>query len=313
MEAGLLVEWDTRQLNKNGPHIIARGGLSTIRGDGTSSPASGLQVLIPTPTPEPTSTPTATPTIVTYRERHAIAKSHCNSDGHRNAYAQRHSSSAATPTPSVTPHPPGPPPPLPPSLRRQQPRRSRQQRHLLLDPEASDRGDRRPDSGIVVSGTVRVRGTAAGSEFQRYVLRYGQAVLTRNLAGHRRRDDTITSGPLGRWRTLESPDGAYMLQLTAYGTSGQERAHVFPLLVDNTAPSVSWVYPVDGAVLDAGPIDLRANARDNLGLTQVDFFVDGQLIGSVNQTSCLWTGRLSQGSTSSEFRPPTRPEVQPSV
>jgi len=80
---------------------------------------------------------------------------------------------------------------------------------------------------------------------------------------------------------LETPDGEYVLQLTAYGSPGQERVHEFPLLVDNTAPSVSWVFPTDGAVLDAGPVDLQANAQDNLGLTQVDFFVDGQLIGSV--------------------------------
>ena len=56
---------------------------------------------------------------------------------------------------------------------------------------------------------------------------------------------------------------------------------MFPLLVDNTAPSVSWVYPVDGAVLGAGPIVLRASAQDNFGITQVDFFVDGGLVGSV--------------------------------
>ena len=61
VEAGLLVEWDTGRLNKDGPHVMRVVAVDNT-GRRYESASVRLQVLIPTPTPQPTSTPTTTPT-----------------------------------------------------------------------------------------------------------------------------------------------------------------------------------------------------------------------------------------------------------
>lgn len=47
------------------------------------------------------------------------------------------------------------------------------------------------------------------------------------------------------------------------------------------APTVSLSYPVEGGHLVSGqPVELRANASDDLGMRRVDFFINGKLVGS---------------------------------
>ncbi|MDP2672119.1 MAG: S8 family serine peptidase [Candidatus Daviesbacteria bacterium] len=48
---------------------------------------------------------------------------------------------------------------------------------------------------------------------------------------------------------------------------------------DTTAPTVSITAPSSGSTV-SGPVDINVDASDNVGVTKVDFYVDGVLLGS---------------------------------
>ncbi|MDP2672114.1 MAG: S8 family serine peptidase [Candidatus Daviesbacteria bacterium] len=48
---------------------------------------------------------------------------------------------------------------------------------------------------------------------------------------------------------------------------------------DTTAPTVSITAPSSGSTV-SGPVDINVDATDNVGVTKVDFYVDGVLLGS---------------------------------
>lgn len=126
-----------------------------------------------------------------------------------------------------------------------------------------------------------MRGDAAGSGFARYRLEFGEGGAPMAWQFIAEGTAPVIGGVLGRWPTLGLADGDYMLRLTVFDTAGSQAAALVSVKVDNTPPSVRLVFPAEGAVLSAGPVRLRAEASDNLGLAQVDFFVDEELVGSV--------------------------------
>ncbi|WP_224370466.1 Ig-like domain-containing protein [Hyalangium versicolor] len=85
------------------------------------------------------------------------------------------------------------------------------------------------------------------------------------------------------WDTTHSPDGTYTLTAVAIDHKGQQTVSTpFPVIVDNTAPSVAFTAPVTGAVL-AGNATLLASAEDIGGVERVEFYSDSTLLGSVTQ------------------------------
>jgi hypothetical protein len=70
---------------------------------------------------------------------------------------------------------------------------------------------------------------------------------------------------------------------------------------DITPPNVSIIVPADGDTL-TGSVTIQARATDNRGVTRVDFFVDGALIGTDatptgNVYEYAWLGVLRPGSS----------------
>ena len=128
---------------------------------------------------------------------------------------------------------------------------------------------------------MQIWGEAAGSGFAGYRLEYGVGLLPDTWQPIAEGTTPMISGLLARWPTLGLDDGDYTLRLTVFDGAVREEADSIPVKVDNTAPVVQWVFPAEGALLDAGPVRLVAEASDNLGLAQVDFFVGEELVGSV--------------------------------
>lgn len=91
----------------------------------------------------------------------------------------------------------------------------------------------------------------------------------------------VSGGLLGRWQTLGLPDGAYTVRLVVADVSGGENAVAVPVTVDNTAPTVRWIFPQEGEILEAGRVRLVAEASDNVSLAEVDFYADETLVGSI--------------------------------
>ena len=66
-----------------------------------------------------------------------------------------------------------------------------------------------------------------------------------------------------------------------------------PEPADTADPSVSITAPADGATV-AGSVALAASASDNIGVTSVEFRVDGTLLSDTTAPVCGDLGRLER-------------------
>src|SRR5690606_21557529 len=68
---------------------------------------------------------------------------------------------------------------------------------------------------------------------------------------------------------------------------------------DDQLPSVAVSHPVEGQKLVSGiAVELRANATDDLGVAQVDFYVNGKLVGTDHRApfAVIYETPLLQGN-----------------
>ena len=85
-------------------------------------------------------------------------------------------------------------------------------------------------------------------------------------------------------------DGAHTVKAVARDAAGNTTTSTVNVTVDNTKPTVSLAAPAGGAPV-SGTVTLSATASDNVGVTQVQFFVD-------NDTTALGTDTTSPYSAS---------------
>jgi hypothetical protein len=91
------------------------------------------------------------------------------------------------------------------------------------------------------------------------------------------------SAPYGvNWDTTTVSNGSHTISATAKDTANQTTSTSINVTVDNgtvdNPPSVSITAPANGATV-SGAQNVTANASDDLGVTQVEFFVDSVSIG----------------------------------
>ena len=95
--------------------------------------------------------------------------------------------------------------------------------------------------------------------------------------------------------TWTADGGGHTLTATASDAAGNvgtsASVGVTVTVPDTTDPTVSITNPADGATLNAGSVSLTADASDNVGVTSVEFFVDGSSLGSDSTApySVSWT------------------------
>jgi hypothetical protein len=86
--------------------------------------------------------------------------------------------------------------------------------------------------------------------------------------------------------TPVSPSFAYNYQVQARDLVGNlsARSTVAPITTpeDTTPPSVSLISPENGATIN-GTVTISANAADNAAIGHVDFFVNGQMVGTAEE------------------------------
>jgi hypothetical protein len=129
-----------------------------------------------------------------------------------------------------------------------------------------------PLNGATVNGTVSVNATASDNVGVTKVEFYLDGVLT----------STDTTSPYSwSWDTTSASNASHSLTAKAYdaalnvGTSTAVSVTVNNS-GDTTAPSVSITAPLNGATV-AGTVAINATASDNVGVTKVEFYVDGAL------------------------------------
>ena len=140
----------------------------------------------------------------------------------------------------------------------------------------------RPEMFGYVRGTVALRGAAHPREFEYYRLQYGQGLNpTRWVQIGADSRTAVASGALGEWDT-DGLEGLYSVQLVVVYGEGQVSTDAVQVTVDNAPPRISLVLPEPGThAVDAGEsLVIEAEVADGLGVRQVEFFVDGERIGS---------------------------------
>lgn len=131
-----------------------------------------------------------------------------------------------------------------------------------------------PTNGATVSGTVALGASASDNVGVTKV----EFRVNGNLVG------TDTSAPYtGVWDASAAAAGSHTIQARAYDAAGNvNNASVsvnVPAPADTTAPTVGITTPSNGATV-SGSVPLGATASDNVGVSKVEFRVDGILVGT---------------------------------
>jgi penicillin-binding protein 1C len=156
-----------------------------------------------------------------------------------------------------------------------------------------------PATGAFIQGVVPIIGNAKGDGFNLYKLEFGRGYNPAQwtpIGGEH--GEQVDHAQLETW-DVSGLDGLYTLQLTVIRNDNPEQVRV-PVTVDNAAPSITVVYPVEGLLYDYAQtqwVSIEAEASDNYALERVEFYVDGSLVAvrTIAPFSARWT--ISSGGT----------------
>ena len=133
-----------------------------------------------------------------------------------------------------------------------------------------------------VRGALVIQGTATDASFQRYRLDYGKGLNP----DHWQQIDTdhlspVSNGQLGAWDT-SALDGLYSLRLTVLRADNSIEQTVIQVTVDNTPPTIQMLQPNNGKTFQMADeyVTIQPNVNDNVSMSKVEFYVDGQLIAT---------------------------------
>ena len=146
-----------------------------------------------------------------------------------------------------------------------------------------------PAASAIIAGSVSVQVSATDNQ--------GVASLTIAVNG-----TIIGMASSFVWDTTRWTNGSYVLVASARDAAGNtttaSRSVSVRNIKDITPPTVSVTGPAAGSTL-SGNVNLTATAADNIGVTQVQFFVDGVLTGTAANApfAVRWnTRKVSQGT-----------------
>ena len=132
-----------------------------------------------------------------------------------------------------------------------------------------------PLNGASVSGTVKVTASASDNVGVSKV----EFSIDNVLVG------TDTASPFEYvWNTATATNGTHALKAKAYDAAGNTATSstisvtVSGGISDTTPPTVAITFPTGGATV-AGAIDIAATATDDIGVTKVEFLIDGVVVG----------------------------------
>jgi len=158
-----------------------------------------------------------------------------------------------------------------------------------------------PEMFADLRGEVEIRGTAAGEDLETYRILIGQGLNPGDwIQLGEDRTVPVEDGLLTKWDT-SGLNGLYAIQLQVVRGDQRVETSIIQVTVDNTLPEVSITYPADGEELSYDSnrqITFQVTASDNLSLARVEFAVDGNSIGALEDApySLVWTTRRGEHS-----------------
>ncbi len=140
-----------------------------------------------------------------------------------------------------------------------------------------------PKPYAYVRGLTPIVGNARAGDFQLYRLEYGTGLdpnAWTQLGGDH--NNQVDKSQLEVWDTTKLADGLYTLQLIVVHGNGVRKQNTVHVNVDNRAPTVRMQNPSPNQLYvaeDSEEINIQVDARDNMSMDRVEFFVDGESIG----------------------------------
>lgn len=137
-----------------------------------------------------------------------------------------------------------------------------------------------PSNYSSVKGAVEVRGNAKMGDMREWRLNVGAGLDPAEWLTIGEGGGGIDNGTLAVWQTGES--GLYTLQLVGIQHDGNVHTATSQVTVDNNAPIVEIINPWDDKqyIMETDEwVSLDADARDNLSMGYVDFWVDNSYVG----------------------------------
>jgi hypothetical protein len=131
-----------------------------------------------------------------------------------------------------------------------------------------------------ISKQIDIFGTAAGNDFSYYRLQVGKGLNPQEwIQMGEDNEQPVYDGILGTWDTNDL-EGLYVVQLLVVYRDQRVQTDILQVTIDNTLPQLRIVTPISGEEIIFNPTDsimMQAEARDNLVLERVEFYVDGSL------------------------------------
>jgi membrane peptidoglycan carboxypeptidase len=154
-----------------------------------------------------------------------------------------------------------------------------------------------PAMFAALAGQVQIEGAAAGPGFDYYRLQVGQGLNPQSWV-QIGEDQTapVEAGPLAIWDT-RSLNGLYAIQLLVVRQDRRVESAIVQVTIDNQSPSIQVRYPLAGAALIfPATIPFQVEAGDNLGVSAVDFYLDGSLLLRLSEPpfTLPWEARLGE-------------------
>ncbi len=154
-----------------------------------------------------------------------------------------------------------------------------------------------PKAYAYLRGVVPILGNAKSNEFQLYRLEYGAGLdpsAWTQIGGDH--NQQVNNAQLETWDTSKL-DGLYTLQLIEVDGNGTRKSSSVQVQVDNKAPTIKLLNPTANqqyVMEDSELINIQADARDNLSMDRVEFFVDNLSIGfsTVAPYTRKWTIKM---------------------
>jgi thermitase len=142
-----------------------------------------------------------------------------------------------------------------------------------------------PSSGSTASGTVTIGVSASDNVGVARVEVYINGVLVGS--------STSANAALS-WNTTSYANGSYTLQAKAYdvagniGVSAMESVSVQNTVADTTAPGITITAPATGSTVSS-TVSVNVSATDNVGVTKVEWYLNGSLVGSSASASASFS------------------------
>jgi hypothetical protein len=148
-------------------------------------------------------------------------------------------------------------------------------------------------------GKVQIAGTASGNDFVYYRVQFGQGLNPQAWIqiGEDVRSP-LEAGVLMEWDT-SGLNGLYAVRLLVVRADQRLDMATVQVNVDNDLPQVNVLFPRSGQKLDDAVdqyVAFQVNAGDQWSPLMLDFYVDGQLIGSVGKPPFILSWFASLGN-----------------